>query len=97
MSVSRNGIIGKRKKDEIGFAVLRGGDVVGEHSIKFYNNSERIEINHLATSRTIFAKGAIRSAVWCIGLKPGFYSLKDVLKSKSIFFGIEGNILFFSK
>ena len=82
MSVSRNGIIGKRKKDEIGFAVLRGGDVVGEHSIKFYNNSERIEINHLATSRTIFAKGAIRSAVWCIGLKPGFYSLKDVLKSK---------------
>ena len=79
-SVARNGIIGKRKKEEIGFAVLRGGDVVGEHSIKFYNDSERIEINHLASNRIIFAKGAIRSAIWVVKSEPGFYSLKDVLK-----------------
>ena len=80
MSVSRNGIIGKRNKDEIGFAVIRGGDIVGEHSIKFFNQSERIEINHLANNRNIFAKGAIRSAIWAIDNEPGFYSLKDVLK-----------------
>ena len=80
MSVSRNGIIGKRNKDEIGFAVIRGGDIVGEHSIKFFNQSERIEINHLANNRNIFAKGAIRSAIWAIDNEPGFYSLKDVLR-----------------
>ncbi len=82
MNVSRNGIIGQRNKEEIGFAVLRGGDVVGEHSIKFYNSNERIEINHIATSRSIFARGAIRSAIWAFGSDPGFYNLKDVINKQ---------------
>ena len=78
-NISRNGITNKRNPEEIGFAVLRGGDVVGEHSIRFYNNNERIEINHIATNRSIFAQGALRSAIWSINKKPGFYNLKDVL------------------
>ena len=77
-SISRDGFVGKRKKNEIGFAVLRGGDVVVEHSMRFYNKNERIEINHIATSRSIFASGAIRSAIWAKESKPGFYSLEDV-------------------
>ena len=80
MNISRNGIIGQRKKKEIGFAVLRGGDVVGEHSIRFYNSNERIEINHIATNRSIFAQGAIRAAIWAYSSRPGFFSLKDVIK-----------------
>ena len=80
MVTSRNGMVGQRKKQEIGFAVLRGGDVVGEHSIRFYNENERLEVNHLATNRSIFANGAIRSAIWAFKSNPGFYSLKDVIK-----------------
>ena len=83
MSVSRNGLVGKRERKEIGFAVLRGGNVVGEHSIKFYNQNERLEIEHIATNRSIFAKGAIRSAEWVINSKPGLYTLKDVIKPES--------------
>ena len=81
MAVSRNGIVGQREKKEIGFAVLRGGDVVGEHSIRLYNQSERLEINHIATNRSIFASGALRSAQWIYNSKPGFFNLKDVIKS----------------
>ena len=80
MVTARNGIVGQRKKEEIGFAVLRGGNVVGEHSIRFYNENERLEINHIATNRSIFADGAIRSAKWAYNANPGFYSLKDVIK-----------------
>lgn len=76
---SREGIIGKRKKGEIGFAVLRGGNVIGEHSIKFFNGDERVEINHIANNRSIFAKGAIRSAIWATTSEPGFFSLDDIL------------------
>ncbi len=78
--LSREGIIGKRKKEEIGFSVVRGGNVVGEHSIKFFNSDERLEINHLAHDRSIFAKGAIRSAIWALNQKPGFFTLDHVLK-----------------
>jgi 4-hydroxy-tetrahydrodipicolinate reductase len=78
-SISRDGIIGKRKSDEIGFAVLRGGDVVGEHSVIFSNDGERIELVHKATDRSIFAAGALRAAYWSATAKPGFYSLSDVL------------------
>ena len=77
---SRQGIIGKRKKDEIGFSVVRGGNVVGEHSIKYFNGDERLEINHIANDRSIFAKGAIRSAIWTLNQKPGFFTLDHVLK-----------------
>ena len=78
--LSREGIIGKRKKDEIGFSVVRGGNVVGEHSIKYFNGDERLEINHIANDRSIFAKGAIRSAIWALNQKPGFFTLDQVLK-----------------
>ena len=78
--LSRQGIIGKRKKDEIGFSVVRGGNVVGEHSIKYFNGDERLEINHIANDRSIFAKGAIRSAIWTLNQKPGFFTLEQVLK-----------------
>jgi len=78
----RDGIIGPRETNEIGFAVLRGGDVVGEHTVIFAGNGERIEIAHKATSRLIFVNGAIRAAIWASGQKKGFYSMQDVLKVK---------------
>jgi 4-hydroxy-tetrahydrodipicolinate reductase len=78
-SVFRDGIVGKRKSDEIGFAILRGGDVVGEHSVIFSNDGERIELAHKATDRSIFASGALRAACWSTSAKPGLYSLSDVL------------------
>ena len=78
--LSREGIIGKRNKDEIGFSVVRGGNVIGEHSIKYFNADERLEINHIANDRSIFAKGAIRSAIWILNQRPGFFTLDHVLK-----------------
>ena len=75
----RNGITGIRKKGDIGFAVLRGGDVTGEHSVIFFGQSERVEISHKATDRAIFARGAVRAARFAAGGKPGFYNMEDVL------------------
>ena len=63
----------------IGFAALRGGDVVGEHSVIFATEGERVELTHKATSREIFARGALRAARWATGRKPGLYAMKDVL------------------
>ena len=71
----------KRKEDEIGFAVLRGGDVVGEHSVLFCNSGERIELTHKATDRSIFASGALRASYWAANADPGLYSLADVLEN----------------
>ena len=79
-SVSRDGIVGKRKENEIGFAVLRGGDVVGEHTVLFCNSGERIELAHKATDRSIFASGALRASYWAASANPGLYSLSDVLE-----------------
>ena len=72
-------MVGKRKEDEIGFAVLRGGDVVGEHSVIFSSSGERIELVHKATDRSIFASGALRASYWAATADPGLYSLSDVL------------------
>ena len=80
-SISRDGLVGKRKVDEIGFAVLRGGDVVGEHSVLFCNSGERIELAHKATDRSIFASGALRASYWAARAEPGLYSLADVLEN----------------
>ena len=80
-SVSRDGIVGKRKDAEIGFAVLRGGDVVGEHSVIFSSQGERVELVHKATDRSIFASGALRASYWAATAKPGLYNLSDVLKN----------------
>jgi len=80
-SVSRDGIVGKRSSDEIGFAVLRGGDVVGEHTVLFSNTGERLELVHKASDRSIFASGALRASFWAANAKPGLYTLLDVLKN----------------
>ena len=75
----RDGITGARKAGSIGFTALRGGDVVGEHSVIFATEGERVELTHKATSREIFARGALRAARWAAGRKPGLYAMKDVL------------------
>jgi 4-hydroxy-tetrahydrodipicolinate reductase len=75
----REGITGARELGKIGFAALRGGDVVGEHSVIFAGMGERIELTHRATDRGIFARGAVRAARWTEGRKPGFYAMADVL------------------
>jgi len=75
----RDGITGARKSGTIGFTALRGGDVVGEHSVIFATEGERVELTHKATSREIFARGALRAARWAAGRKPGLYAMKDVL------------------
>ena len=75
----RDGITGARKRGDIGFATLRGGDVVGDHTVMFAGAGERVEITHKAASREIFAAGAVRAAMWACGQKPGLYSMKDVL------------------
>ena len=76
----RKGETGARREGDIGFAVLRGGDVVGEHSVIFYGESERVEISHKATNRAIFARGAIRAARFATTADLGFYDMKDVLR-----------------
>ena len=70
---------GARKSGDIGYAVSRGGDVVGEHTVTFYTNGERIELGHRATNRALFARGALTAAKWCENQSPGLYSMKDVL------------------
>lgn len=75
----RDGHTGARRPGDIGFATLRGGDVVGEHSVIFAADGERIELTHKASSRTLFARGAVRAAKWCDGRAAGLYSMTDVL------------------
>ncbi|MBE0491620.1 MAG: 4-hydroxy-tetrahydrodipicolinate reductase [Sulfurospirillum sp.] len=75
----RNGLIGERKKDEIAIMALRGGDIVGRHTVGFYNDGEFIEMNHTATSRDTFAKGAIRASKWIIDQSKGLYNISDCL------------------
>ncbi|MBU6141039.1 MAG: 4-hydroxy-tetrahydrodipicolinate reductase [Proteobacteria bacterium] len=77
--MARMGKDAKRNKGEIGFATLRGGDVIGDHSVIFAGDGERIELTHKASNRDIFAKGAIRAAIWGSAKQPGFYSMRDVL------------------
>jgi 4-hydroxy-tetrahydrodipicolinate reductase len=76
---SRDGITGARKKGDIGFATLRGGSVVGEHTVMFAGEGERIELTHIAGDRQIFARGAVKAALWAHGKPPGLYSMRDVL------------------
>ncbi len=75
----RDGVTGARKPGDIGFAVLRGGDVVGEHSVIFAADGERLELGHRATDRRIYSRGALRAALWARGKPPGLYSMIDVL------------------
>jgi 4-hydroxy-tetrahydrodipicolinate reductase len=75
----RDGLTGARAKGDIGFASLRGGTVVGDHSVIFAGPAERIELTHRAEDRMIFARGALHAARWARGKKPGLYSMADVL------------------
>ncbi len=75
----RDGHTGARPRGEIGFATLRGGDVVGDHAVIFAAEGERIELTHKASTREVFARGAIKAALWAHGKPPGLYSMKDVL------------------
>lgn len=75
----RDGITGARKPGAIGFAAIRGGDIVGEHDVIFAGEGERIVLRHVATDRTIFARGALKAALWGQDRKPGAYDMMDVL------------------
>ncbi len=75
----RDGQIGARTKDEIAVMALRGGDIVGRHTVGFYNDGEFLELNHTATSRETFSKGAIRAATWIVNQESGLYSINDCL------------------
>jgi 4-hydroxy-tetrahydrodipicolinate reductase len=78
---SRVGVTGPRRREEIGVQTLRGGDVVGEHTVYFFGDGERIELTHRATSREQFGRGALRAARWVKGRAPGLYGMSDVLGS----------------
>ena len=75
----RDGITGPREEGSIGFATLRGGSVIGEHSVLFAGEGETIEISHRATDRLLFARGAVKAAIWAHDKKPGRYDMLDVL------------------
>ncbi|HTV86948.1 MAG TPA: 4-hydroxy-tetrahydrodipicolinate reductase [Dyella sp.] len=75
----REGRPGARRQGSIGFAVVRGGDVVGEHTALLLGQGERVELSHRATDRSIFARGALEAAAWLVGRKPGAYAIDDLL------------------
>ena len=75
----RDGITGARKKGDIGFTAIRGGDIVGEHDVLFAAEGERIILRHIATDRAVFARGALKAALWGQGKAPGEYDMLDVL------------------
>lgn len=78
----RQGITGERTPAEVGIHSLRGGDVVGDHTVLFAAEGERVELTHKASDRGIFARGALRAAVWVAGQRPGVYDMQDVLGLK---------------
>jgi 4-hydroxy-tetrahydrodipicolinate reductase len=78
----REGIVGERTQNEIGIHAIRGGDVVGDHTVIFANNGERVELTHKASSRDTFANGALRAAQWLVKQKAGLYDMQDVLGLK---------------
>lgn len=79
---AREGRPGARRAGNIGFAVVRGGDVVGEHTALLLGHGERVELSHRATDRSIFARGALEAAAWLAGQKPGSYSIDDLLQTR---------------
>ena len=75
----RDGFTGARRPGDIGFAVMRGGDVIGDHTVLFAGDGERIELTHKASNRSIYSRGAVRAARWAATRPPGFYGMIDVL------------------
>ncbi|MDL1890406.1 4-hydroxy-tetrahydrodipicolinate reductase [Nitrospirales bacterium NOB] len=80
---ARKGLIGERKRGEIGIQTIRAGDIVGDHTVMFGGMGERIELTHSASSRDTFARGALRAARWVVKQPPGLYDMLDVLSLKS--------------
>ena len=78
----RHGLVGERPRGEIGVHALRGGSVVGDHTVIFAADGERLELTHKAADRKVFAGGALRAAAWVIGKEPGIYGMEDVLNLK---------------
>jgi 4-hydroxy-tetrahydrodipicolinate reductase len=76
---ARHGVTGERKAGTVGFAVARGGDVIGDHTVFFLGTGERVEITHRSASRATYAQGAVRAAKWLVGRAPGLYDMDDVL------------------
>jgi 4-hydroxy-tetrahydrodipicolinate reductase len=79
MDSGRHGITGARKRGDIGFSAIRGGDIVGEHEVMFVAAGERIVLRHMATDRAVFARGALTAALWGVQQTPGEYDMLDVL------------------
>jgi 4-hydroxy-tetrahydrodipicolinate reductase len=79
LAFARHGMIGERPAREIGVQTVRGGDIVGEHTVFFCGEGERLELTHRATAREQFARGAVRAAAWVAGRAPGLYDMADVL------------------
>ena len=79
MDSGRHGMTGARKRGDIGFSAIRGGDLVGEHDVMFAAAGERIVLRHMATDRAVFARGALKAALWGLGQSPGEYDMLDVL------------------
>ena len=75
----REGLVGERTRNEIGIHAVRGGDIVGEHTLYFAGAGERIELTHRASSRDVFAQGALRAAKWLVGKAPDWYDMQDLL------------------
>jgi 4-hydroxy-tetrahydrodipicolinate reductase len=75
----RKGIVGERPEGEIAVHALRGGSVVGDHTVMFAGEVERVELTHRAQSREAFAAGALKAAQWAVGRQPGIYTMRDVL------------------
>jgi len=80
----REGMVGERTRTEIGMHAIRGGDVVGDHTVIFANEGERLELTHKASSRDTFAKGALRAALWARDKAPGLYDMEDVLGFRAL-------------
>jgi 4-hydroxy-tetrahydrodipicolinate reductase len=78
----REGITGERTKEEIGMQTIRGGDIVGEHTVYFIGMGERIELTHRAHTRDMFSRGSVRAAKWVVSQNPGLYDMQDVLGLK---------------
>lgn len=78
----RQGLVGERPEAEIGMHALRGGDVVGDHTVMFAGSGERLELTHKASNRSVFADGALRAAAWVVNQRPGIYDMQDVLGLK---------------
>jgi 4-hydroxy-tetrahydrodipicolinate reductase len=80
----REGQTGARSRETIGFATVRAGDIVGDHTVTFAADGERVEITHKASSRMSFARGAVRAARWLAGREAGMYDMQDVLGLKKV-------------